>query len=597
MNQEYQELKPEAKQLIEISWEVCNKVGGIHTVISSKAKKTKETYQEYICIGPYFEEQAKQEFQEQETPEKYKKTFETLKNKGIQLKYGEWMIKGQPKTILIDFSKIINQKNELKTELWNNYKIDSLNSKWEFEEPMLFSYATTQLILEFEQQNQLKQTIIQTHEWMTGFTTLFLKTRNPKIPTIFTTHATILGRSIAGNNQDLYKTIDTLNPYEKAKELNIIDKHTTEKACANHSDVFTTVSEITAKEAEYILGIKPDVLTLNGLDTELFPTIEEIAITHRKIREEINEFIEYVLYPYYTINTENNIILFISGRYEYQNKGINIFIQALKLLDDYLKETNNEKTVTALFLLATNNQGIKKEILEQKNYYKHIKEFIKNNYKNFSTKIIKHALNTNFTTEDLFTKEFIQELKKETTKFKKQGQPIITTHNINEENDPIIQELKKQQLTNKKENKVKTILIPTYLNGADGIFNREYYEIIQGTHLGIFPSYYEPWGYTPLEAAELGIPTITTDLAGFGRFIQEKTQEEHGIYITKRHNKNKERTILELYKTLKKFIEYTQAERVENKIHAKKLANLADWKDLIQNYIEAHNYAIKRKQN
>lgn len=597
MNTEHAETKPEAKQLIEISWEVCNKVGGIHTVISSKAKKTKETYQEYICIGPYFEEQAKQEFQEQETPEKYKKTFETLKNKGIQIKYGEWMIKGQPKTILINFSKIINQKNELKTELWNNYKIDSLNSNWEFEEPLLFSYATTQLILELEQQNQLKQTIIQTHEWMTGFTTLFLKTRNPKIPTIFTTHATILGRSIAGNNQDLYKTLDTLNPYEKAKELNIIDKHTTEKACANHSDVFTTVSEITAKEAEYILGIKPDVLTLNGLDTELFPTIEEIAITHRKIREEINEFIEYVLYPYYTINTENNIIIFISGRYEYQNKGIDIFIQALKLLDDYLKETNNEKTVTALFLLATNNQGIKKEILEQKNYYKHIKEFIKNNYKNFSTKIIKHALNTNFTTENLFTKEFIQELKKETTKFKKQGQPIITTHNINEENDPIIQELKKQQLTNKKENKVKTILIPTYLNGADGIFNREYYEIIQGTHLGIFPSYYEPWGYTPLEAAELGIPTITTDLAGFGRFIQEKTQEEHGIYITKRHNQNKERTIIELYKTLKKFIEYTQAERVENKIHAKKLANLADWKDLIQNYIEAHNYAIKRNQN
>ena len=592
-----EKITPHATTLIEISWEICNKVGGIHTVISSKAKKTKETYPEYICIGPYIKEQAKQEFQEQETPEKFKDAFNKIEQKGIKLRYGEWMIKGQPKTILIDFANLYEKKNDLKAELWNTNQIDSINAGWDFEEPMLFSYAATKLIQELEQQNLLNKTVLQAHEWMTGFTILFLKNRNTKIATTFTTHATILGRSIAGNNQDLYKTLNEIKPSNKAKELGIIEKHTTEKASANKADVFTTVSEITARETEHILDKKPDILTLNGLDTELFPSMEEAAIKHKKTREEIREFLEYMFFPYYTFETENNIMLYISGRYEYQNKGIDIFIDALNMLNDYLKENNSKKTVTALFLLATNNNGVKKEILEQKNYYKHLREYIQQNYKNFSRKLIKNIMdNQELQTEKLFTEEFKQELKKESKKFKKQGNPPICTHNINEEQDPIIQKLKETKLTNKEEDKVKVILFPAYLNGADGLFNKEYYELITGTHMGIFPSYYEPWGYTPLESAALAIPTITTDIGGFGRFIQEHEEEEKGIYIIRRDFQQKQKSIQEIYEVLKEYTNYNHSERVEHKIIAKKLSSLADWKDLINNYIEAHNYALKRTQ-
>ena len=589
-------IKPDASLLIEVSWEICNKVGGIHTVISSKAKKTKETYPDYLCIGPYFKGQAKQEFQELNTPKKYEEAFRNLERKGIKSRYGEWMIKGQPKTILLESSNTRHETNNLKTELWNTDKVDSLNAGWEFEEPMLFSYATAQLVLELEQQNLLNKTVLQAHEWMTGFTILFLKNRNTKIATTFTTHATILGRSIAGNNQDLYKILEEINPLDKAKELNITEKHTTEKASANKADVFTTVSEITARETEYILDRKPDILTLNGLDPDLFPSMEEAAIKHKKTREEIREFIEYVFFPYYTFNTEKNLIMYLSGRYEYENKGIDIFIEALHLLNKHLQETNSETTVTAFFLLAVNNEGVKKELLEQKNYYKHIKEYIHGNFKNFSRKLIKHMLQKNHTNQQLFSEEFLQELKKETKKFKKEGNPIICTHNINEEQDPTLKKLKELGLDNKEENKVKIILFPAYLNGADGLFNKEYYDLITGTHLGIFPSYYEPWGYTPLESAALGIPTLTTDIGGFGRFIQEHNEEEKGIYIIKRDFQKKQKTIQDLYNVLKEFTNYTHSERVEHKIKAKKLASLADWKDLINNYVEAHNYALKRIQ-
>ncbi|MCC7574675.1 glycogen/starch synthase [Candidatus Woesearchaeota archaeon] len=594
MNQK--NLVPEAEHLIEISWEICNKVGGIYSVISTKAKKTKEIYKEYTCIGPYIEEQAKQEFQEKEPPKEYQEAFNTIKNKGINARYGTWLIKGQPNTILLEFSGTINKINELKQWLWEKHEIDSYKSRWDFEEPMLFSYAAAELIHELEQRKKQK-TALQTHEWMTGFTILFLKNKQTKIGTTFTTHATMLGRSIAGNNQDLYGTLGKFNPEEKAKELNVEDKHTTEKACAHTAETFTTVSQITSREAEYILSKKPHVLTLNGLDTDLFPSMEEASIRHRKEKKDIQEFLEYMFFPYYSFDTNNNLTFYLASRYEFENKGMDIFIKALSKLNQHLKEKNNKITITALFLIAMPNQGVKKELLEQKNYYRHIKKYIHQNNKSLPQKIIQHFTNGEKTQPcELFTEEFIEELKKEIKRFKKQGNPEICTHNIqNEEQDPIINLAKQEGLNNNKENPVKIILYPAYLNGADGLFNKEFYELIPGTHLGVFPSYYEPWGYTPLESAALGVPAITTDLAGFGRYIQEQEQEEQkGIYIIKRDYKNKEKAIQELYEVFKEYTEYTHSERVEHKIQAKKLANTADWKDLIKNYVEAHNHSLKK---
>jgi glycogen synthase len=595
MNQEKKQ-EPEAEHLIEISWEICNKVGGIYSVISSKAKRTKNTYKEYTCIGPFIEGQAKQEFQEQTPPKEYKEAFKIIKNKGINAKYGIWLIKGQPNTVLLEFSQTKNETNNLKKLLWEKHKIDSLKARWDFEEPMLFSYAASEFIYELNKIKKQK-TILQTHEWMTGFTLLFLKDKQTKIGTVFTTHATILGRSIAGNNQDLYGTLGKFDPDQKAKELNVEDKYTAEKASAHTADTFTTVSQITSREAEHILGKKPHVLTLNGLDTELFPTMEEASLKHREIKQDINEFLEYMFFPYYTFDTEKNLTFYLASRYEFENKGMDIVIKALSKLNQQLKEEKSEITVTAFFFIAMPNEGVKKELLEQKNYYRHIKRYIHQNNKSLPRKLIQHYASEEKKQPNLFNEEFIEELKKELKRFKKQGMPQICTHHIQNENqDPIITTALQEGLNNNEENKVKIILYPAYLNGADGLFNKEFYELIPGTHLGVFPSYYEPWGYTPLESAALGIPAITTDLAGFGQYIQEKQDhaEQKGIYIIKRDYKHKEKSIKELYEVFKKFTEYTHSERVEHKIEAKKLAGTADWKDFINYYIEAHNHALKK---
>ncbi|MFP4568203.1 MAG: glycogen/starch synthase [Candidatus Woesearchaeota archaeon] len=588
-------IKPNAEHLIEISWEICNKVGGIYSVISSKAKRVKDTYKEYTCLGPYFEDQAKQEFKEKHPPQEYKQIFEKLKQEGITLKYGTWLIKGQPKAILIEFSNIKHKTNELKKILWEKYGINSIKAHWDFEEPMLFSYAASRLAQEIEN-TQNKPIILQTHEWMTGFTLLFLKLNQTKIGTVFTTHATMLGRSIAGNGQDLYDTLGQFNPDEKAQELNVEDKYTAEKASANTADAFTTVSQITAREAEYILGKKPDVLTLNGLDMELFPSMEEASIKHREEKKDINEFLEYTFFPHYTFDAEKNLTFYLASRYEFENKGMDIFIKALAMLNDYLINENMDKTITAFFFIAMPNDGVKQELLEQKNYYRHMQRYIKEHTKTIPRKLIGTLVEKeNIELCKLFEDEVIEEIKKEITRFKKGGNPQICTHKIqNEQDDPIIKTAREQGLNNNEENKVKIILYPAYLNGADGLFNKEFYELIPGTHLGVFPSYYEPWGYTPLESAALGVPAITTDLAGFGRFIEDKYEQQNGIYIIKRDYKHKEKSIIELYKVFREFANYTHSERVEQKIEAKKRAANADWKTLIEHYIEAHNYALKR---
>jgi glycogen(starch) synthase len=594
-----------SETLFEISWEVCNKVGGIYSVITSKAPLISEYYPNYYCIGPYFKEKADEDFQECEAPEKIKKAIEELKRHNIICHYGNWLINSEPKTFLIEFSGIVHEKDRIKKELWEKYKIDSLYARWDFEEPMLFSWAAGLLINKLEEMNLFnpEKAILQAHEWMTGFTILRLKDLNSKIKSVFTTHATMLGRCIAGSNQDLYSMLGKFDPYQKAKELGVIEKFTAEKASAINATIFTTVSEITSREAEFILGRKPEVLVLNGLNLSEFPSIEETSIKHVTSREVLREFLMYSFFPYYKFDITKNLMFCITGRYEFENKGIDMYISALGMLNEELKRTDTERTITAFLFIAVPNNGVKTELLENKNYYKHIKNYVESKSKDITSHII-----TDFITgdedagEDILSKEFVQEMRRDVLRFKRKGSPVICTHKLDmpEEQHKVIQAFREAGLHNTKEDKVKIILFPSYLNGTDPLLNLDYYDVIAGCHLAVFPSYYEPWGYTPLESAALGVPTITTDLAGFGRFIKEKTNfmntDCRGIYIVERDGKQKLESTRQLFELMKKFSLMDHSERVDNKVRAKELSHLADWKHLVKNYVEAYNLAILSKE-
>ena len=422
--------------------------------------------------------------------------------------------------------------------------------------------------------------------------------------------------------------MNTIDPLAESYRFTVEAKHLTEKAAALHSDVFTTVSEITGLEAEKFLGRKPDILLYNGLDASQFPSFEDISIKHRISRDKIREFLTYYFFPYYTFEMEKNLIFFTLGRYEYRDKGFDIIIKSLGRLNERLKsEAGNppvanvasnttanvsvnanvninanvnadadvNHTITVLFWIPMEHHGLKIEVLENKNYYMHIKNYVTTNGSEILTRMIYDTLSRKDTPErDLVSKTFLSHLHKDLVAFERKGNPPFSTHNIDELNNSLIVAFRQNNLLNRKEDFVKVIVEPVYLDGNDGFIDLTYYDSIIGCHLGLFPSYYEPWGYTPLESVALGVPALTTDLSGFGRFIKNHDARKDGVYLLERLNQSDDSIIGKFSDMMYKFLKYNLQERIDCKLNAKNFSNMADWKIFVEYYIDAHNTALRK---
>ena len=581
--------------LYEVSWEVCNKVGGIHTVISSKAAYISARVPNYFLIGPYLPNHPPKDFIEEIVPEELKEVFFEMKNRGILCHYGRWLIKSEPRVILVDFSNFYSQKNEIKSKLWEQYKIDSLDAGFDFEEPVVFSVAVANL-LDLIQRKMQKKIIVQFHEWMTGAGILWLKYIKSRIGTIFTTHATVLGRALAGVNSSFYTNISSVNTEKEAREHGVLAKHQVEKASAKYTDVFTAVSEITSMEAEHLIDKKTDVILPNGIDMENFASFEEISIKHSALKHDVKDFIMSFFFPHYSFDLDNTLIFFIMGRYEFENKGIDILIESLGLLNEHLKKENSEKTIVTFFFIPAATYNLSQNVLENKTIFFDIKNSINREKNNIIDKLV--ALTTTQHKLDklsLFDESILESLQKKSNKFMKKGNPPYATHDLRYyDGDAIIQGFSRAKLFNHKEDKVKVIFYPSYLSSSDNLLNMELYDAITSGHLGIFPSAYEPWGYTPMESAALGVASVTSDLSGFGRYIEKETKNKApGIFVLKREGKQKSENVANLFEIFKYYTSLDKEGRIENKIEARRLAALVDWRKLIDHYFVAYDKAAQ----
>ncbi len=532
--------------LFEISWEVCNKVGGIHTVISSKSKEAVKKFENYFCVGPYRKEK-QTEFVELELPTEFRIINENLKSKGIKIHYGIWEISGRPKTILIEYLDHSNNLNNIKTKLWDEYKIDSLNSQWfDTDEVLLWSWCCGIAIEEISK--LYENTLMHAHEWLSCGAIFYSKIQKNNIKTIFTTHATMLGRALVGNRIRLYEHIGEISANEKAYELGIQTKHQIETVAANICDCFTTVSEITALEATKFYNKKPDKILCNGFNVDDFQE-ENIVQTYKESRKEIEEYIKKYFHNSYHINIDKTLVFFTSGRFEFISKGIDILIDALTKLNQKLKNEKSDLTVVVpFFLIIGNFEKDKEQVLSFADYLHNKKSEIQ--------------------------KEFAP----------------LSTHLIPTENE-CIQKLFQNGLCNKKSDKVKVILSPVMLDSKDGFFNKDYYRITNGCDLGIFPSYYEPWGYTPLESITLGVPTVTSNLAGFGNYSSKKLKKDESIYVLDRKNQTYEESTDELFKFMLKFINLDLKKKHELKYNALETAKNFTWRKFYENYLKAYEIA------
>ncbi len=594
-----QKIKPEASLLFELSWEVCNKVGGIYTVITSKASQMVDYYQDgYFLVGPYFPDKAKGQFEEKDPSNDFKAVFDKLEKQGIKCHLGKWLIQGEPQTILIDCSGFYNQAEEIKKRLWKSYQIDSLGAGDDFNHPLVWSWAAGKLIEETAKLLKRKKIASHFHEWLGAAGLLYLKMNKVKTGIVFTTHATVLGRAMANQNLPLYSLLEKVVPDEEARRHNAAAKHLLEKNAAQQSHVFTTVSEITAIEAKSFLGREPDLLTFNGLDMENYPTFEENLIKHRIQKSRIREFVSYYFLPYYPLDFKNTLFYFISGRYEFHNKGIDIFIKGLGKLNQQMKKDQSSKNIVAFIWVPANSGEINPKVLRAREIYQDIKDYFEEVSEEVERKVLYSlAAEKNISEEKLFSRSFLREIKKKVMKLKQEGLPPISSHYLVDDNDEVIKAIKEAGLENRQEDKVKVIFYPIYLKGDDGLLNLNYHESIQGTHLGVFPSFYEPWGYTPLETAGLGVSAATTDLAGFGRFLKDKfeNKEQPGIFVLERHSRQDiEKIADDLAKIFYKFLDFSVRQRVDSKIKAYRLAGQADWKILVKKYLEAQNKALQK---
>jgi len=598
--------------VFEVGWEVSNKVGGIYTVLSTKASEAKKNLHNFFTIGPYFKRSAAVEFEEETPSPEFAKVFTYLKDTyGIQCYVGHWLVPGRPKCILIDPADFATRTNEIKREFWDLYKIDSLGTGMDYNEPIVWGKATG-LLLEkliddvFAKEHDKNKCVVHCHEWLAGGALLHLRHFKPEIKTVFTTHATILGRSIAAAGEPLHEEINdglarnAVVSDERAYKYGIQAKHLTEKACAHAAHIFTTVSDVCAREAQYILGKKPDLLTPNGLNVEKFYLMEELSNLHVIYRNIIRRFVLDYFAPYYYVNVEDSLFYFISGRYELRNKGIDLFIDALAQLNKMLKDNQSKTTIFAFIWVPAPNRGKNIELLKHMALYERLEDEIEDELRKIKNRLY-YAISRGEppTEQNLLDEEFLYKVKKMLFELKheKNDLPPISVLEV-DESDAILNRIKKNGLLNKENDKVKVIYYPTYLSSADGLIGLEYYQAVIGCHLGVFPSYYESWGYTPLETIALGLPAVTSDLSGFGQYILNNVAEsesQDAVKVIRRINTPYEKSLSELVDFMYRIYTMPRRERGDAKIRAKKLSYLFSWEKQIEPYLQAYEMAIQKQ--
>lgn len=536
--------------IFESSWEVCNKVGGIYTVLSTRAKTLQEKFEDKIIfIGPDFWKEKESPYFREE-PSLFAEWQWEAKEQGLKVRVGRWTVPGEPIAVLVDFTPYFEKKNEIYTWLWENYHVDSLHAYGDYDEASMFSYAAGLVVESFYHHSlSSKQKVVyHANEWMCGLGALYIKNKLPQIATVFTTHATSIGRSIAGNQKPLYDYLFAYHGDQMAEELNMQSKHSIEKQTAWHVDCFTTVSDITANECKELLDKPVDVVLPNGFDNSFVPKAASFTKKRKAARQKMLQVANALLGE--NLDDET-IIVSTSGRYEFRNKGIDVFVEAMNRL---LRDRDLKKKVLA-FIVVPGWVGEPRKDLQER----------LESGKSYDTPL---------------------------------EVPQVTHWLHNMGHDSVLNMMKYYDMHNRHEDNVKVVFLPDYLDGRDGIMNLTYYDVVLGNDLCIYPSYYEPWGYTPLEAVAFKVPCITTDLAGFGLWANKEFghegQLQDGVRVIHRTDYNYSEVADYIKDTVAEFSTMSKTEVDACRKAAETLSKKALWKEFIKYYYEAYDIALKK---
>ena len=585
--------------LFEVGWEVCWQLGGIYTVLRSKAPAMQARWGDrYTLVGPYNPKTAAMEFEATEPEPFLKLVIGRLRSRGVIAYHGRWMVTGRPRVILLDHRSRFGELANDKFLLWKDHGIATDATDGEVNEVVSFGFACAMMFEEVCAAANKRPIVGHFHEWMGGVAVPRIAHMGLPVRTVFTTHATLLGRYLAGDNAYFYDHLPFVDPDAEAKHFNIYPRYQLEKAATHACTVFTTVSEVTAIEAEKLLKRTPDVIMPNGLNIQRFHATHEFQNLHNYYKERIHDFVRGHFFPSYNFDLDNTIYLLTSGRYEYRNKGMDLYIEMLARLNQRLKEWKTRPTIVAFIITRAPIKNINVRTLQSQTMYEDLRNVCEEMQAQMGSALFKSAASGRLPKPDeLLTEDNVIRLKRALAAMKSPDMPTIVTHDmVDDAGDAVLKHLRFKGLFNSPDDPVKVVFHPDFVTATSPLLGLDYEQFVRGCHMGIFPSYYEPWGYTPMECNALGIPACTTDLSGFGAYVQKHVElaAMQGIMVVRRRGRPFDAVVEDMTDHLLNFCRMNRRQRIDQRNRVERLSEMFDWTTLVRHYHEAHDLALSR---
>jgi glycogen(starch) synthase len=596
--------------LFEVAWEVCNQVGGIYQVIRSKAPLMTERFgDDYCLIGPYVAQRAALEFERTDDADWLSDVAAALNAAGLPVHHGRWLVQGRPRVLLIEHERFAPRLAEAKYLLWEHHGIESpANNAW-IDGAITFCEAVHEVLEsvigeltrpDAPAERAKKRVLLHCHEWQTGLCIALARRAELPIASVFTTHATMLGRYIASSGSPLYERLATLDPAAEARHFNIRTEHMIERLSAQLADVFTTVSSVTAEECTALLGRTPEVITPNGLTISRYNVGHDFQTFHADFKEQLHAFAMGYFFPHYAFDLDKTLYFFTSGRYEPGNKGFDLCLEAMARLNAQLKAQGSGATVVFFIVSRRPVRSLNPKVLEKRAILNELRGVCGHITEGVGEQLFKRAsAGQRLSLDELVEEYWGLRFRRTQAAFRADGLPPVVTHILeDDQQDPVLNQIRAMRLFNAADDPVKIVYHPDFINPENPLWGLEYEQFVRGCHLGLFPSAYEPWGYTPLECMALGTPAVSSDLAGFGRYVQETylQPERWGLTVLARRDRSFNEAAHDLSQRLLAYCKLTRRERVALRNEVERRAWDFDWSRLGVSYKEAHELALSKQQ-
>jgi glycogen(starch) synthase len=591
---------PASALLAEVAWEVCNQIGGIYTVVRSKVPDMVRRWGERYClVGPYEPNAAQVEFEEVAPTGPFGRAAESMRRNGLEARFGRWLVTGHPLTVLLSTQSVRDRLPQIRRAVWERDGVDLLKTDTLVDDVLAFGFLVEAFLTALRREAATEVPIVaHIHEWMAGTAISALRRSCPGVSTVFTTHATLLGRFLAMSDARYFDAVPRTDWLEAARRFNIEQSVRLERAAANAAHVLTTVSEITAFECEHLLGRKPDVLVPNGLNIERFAAPHEFQSLHRTYKERLHEFVTGYFFPSYSFDLDRTLYCFTSGRYEYGNKGFDLTIEALARLNWRMKHMRMGRTVVCFLVTRAATRSVQAEVLRTSAVMEEIRRDCQAIERQVGQRLFSAVTAGRWPALGELVDEYWRlRLRRSVQAWKRKGLPPVVTHDLSYPNDDAIyRQIQSCRLANAEDDPVKIVYHPDFIVPAAPLFGMDYDQFVRGCHLGVFPSNYEPWGYAPLECVALGLPTVTSNLAGFGTYVMRHVPDhtERGIHVLDRRNQDFGQAADALSDILLRFVRQERRERIAQRNQVEECAWQFDWSNLGANYAAAHTRALER---